>query len=62
MFEICLITFDSWIRSSFPLIHSNWTKDDYEKLSVGTQADLLKGTRLSEVVENTQKLASLIKK
>ena len=31
--------------------HSNWTKDDYEKLSVGTQADLLKGTRLSEVVE-----------
>ena len=31
--------------------HSNWTKDDYEKLAVGTQADLLKGTRLSEVVE-----------
>ncbi len=31
--------------------HSNWTKDDYEELSVGTQADLLKGTRLSEVVE-----------
>ena len=30
---------------------SNWTKDDYEKLSLGTQADLLKGTRLSEVVE-----------
>lgn len=30
---------------------SNWTKDDYEKLALGTQADLLKGTRLSEVVE-----------
>lgn len=30
---------------------SNWTRDDYEKLALGTQADLLKGTRLSEVVE-----------
>ena len=31
---------------------SNWTKEDYDKLTVGTQADLLKGTRLSEVVSN----------
>ena len=31
---------------------SNWTKEDYDKLTVGTQADLLKGTRLSDVVSN----------
>ncbi len=31
---------------------SNWTKEDFDKLTVGTQADLLKGTRLSDVVSN----------
>ena len=31
---------------------SNWTKENYDKLTVGTQADLLKGTRLSDVVSN----------
>ena len=31
--------------------HSNWTKEDYDKLVEGTLADLTKGTRLSEVAE-----------
>lgn len=31
---------------------SNWTKEDFDKLTVGTQVDLLKGTRLSDVVSN----------
>lgn len=31
---------------------SNWTKENFDKLTVGTQADLLKGTRLSDVVSN----------
>ena len=31
---------------------SNWTKEDYNKLTVGTQGDLHKGTRLSDVVSN----------
>ena len=31
---------------------SDWTKEDFDKLTVGTQADLLKGTRLSDVVSN----------
>ena len=31
---------------------SDWTKEDFDKLTVGTQADLLKGTPLSDVVSN----------
>lgn len=31
---------------------SDWTKEDFDKLTVGTQADLLKGIRLSDVVSN----------
>ena len=36
---------------------SDWTKEDFDKLTVGTQADLLKGIRLQMLSQTTLRSA-----